>query len=100
MRGKKGITNMQEGDVFGELTYIKHVGYYKHNAIGEFLCSCGAICEKPITNVVHGQTLTCGHIQESRGIGTFKAKKKYTEEKQEGFFDYDAYVRSDFILQS
>ena len=99
MRGKSSTSNLKEGDVFSELTYIKQVGSYKNNAVGQFKCSCGVVCEKIISNVVHGTTKSCGCVLEGTG-NRARAKTTYLDEKKEGFFDVDAFYRSDFILQS
>lgn len=74
------------GDKYNSLTFIKRVGYFKGNPIGLWECDCGETVEKPMANVVHGSTKSCGHIKGDKNV-----KKRFIEEKTEGMFDVDEY---------
>lgn len=97
---RKNSRIIPTGTKFNQLTYLEDLGLIGRNRIARFKCDCGVICEKIVANVTNGKTQTCGHLFEQLNNGNRLRAKKLFEEQTEGFFDYDAYVKSDFILQS
>ena len=98
---------IEVGQRFGRLKFIKDLNTIRISKtqtirIALFSCDCGNKKELAVHNVLHGKTKSCGCLVKTHnGLTTTTQRKLKIEPKiKEGFFDYDAYVKSDFILQS
>lgn len=96
---RKNAVNVSIGDRYEQLVLIEDLGMIGNIRMGKFKCDCGEICQKSISNVFRGKTKTCGHLYEQLNNGKrLEAKRLLKEQTEEGFFDYDAFVKSDFIF--
>ena len=97
---RKDKVTIEPGTKFNQLEFLEDLGLVGRNRVARFKCDCGLICEKVLVNVVRGKTQTCGHLLDSISTRTREKAIKYLEDTKDGFFNYDLYVKSDFILQS
>lgn len=104
--GRK-LNPIEEGTRFGRLKFVRdlrtvRVAEHRTIRIGLFSCDCGNEKELAVHNVVNGKTKSCGCIRNIKSgvVNPTTERKVKTHLVEEGFFDVDAFFRSDFILQA